>query len=53
MLYTDECHATKIMYFPVSSDVLVKSDDRLIKKHVAIGEQTAKFYTAPEHQAKT
>jgi hypothetical protein len=27
MLYTDEFHATKIMYFPVSSAVLVKFDE--------------------------
>ena len=27
MQYTDECHATEIMYLPVSSAVLVKFDE--------------------------
>jgi hypothetical protein len=52
MFYSDECHATKIMYFPGSSPVLVKFDE-CRKKNVSFGEQTTKFYITVEHQPKT
>ena len=52
MLYTDECHATKILYFPVSLAVWLKFDESH-KKNVAFGEQTMKFYIALQHQRTT
>jgi hypothetical protein len=52
MFYSDECHATKIMYFLESSAVLVKFDE-CRKKNAAFGEQTTKFYMALEHQPTT